>query len=75
MPDVETDLGGALTAVAAVDFEDPVLEGKPREPLRQRVFVIEGNIRPTLFGFRRGEFHWRLRAAVRTNVDRTAVGA
>src|SRR5439155_11705532 len=75
LADVEADLGGALAAVAAVDFENPVFETKSRKPLGKRVFVIERNIRPPLLGLRRREFHRRLGAAVRTNVDRTAVGA
>src|SRR5260370_3917742 len=75
LSNIETDLGGALSTLMAIDLEDPVFESKTREAFRERVFIIERDVRPSFPGFRRRERCGRFGTTVGPYVNRTAVWA
>ena len=61
LTDVESDLRRSLTAVAAVDLENHIFDGKPGQPQRHGPFVVDRNIGPALADVAVGDFRFRLR--------------
>ena len=75
LPHVESDLSRTLAGVAAIDFEDRVLQRQPGEAPPHGRLLVERNIGPTFGRIAGAEFHGRCRVAARPDVHAPAVRA
>src|SRR5271157_1782026 len=74
LADIEAEFGLALAGVAAVNLDDPVLDGKSRERALQGAVAKRGQVHPALGELRGTDRPFRLGTAGRLPVDRLGVG-